>query len=562
MGQALKQKIDDLFEATKNLMSLEEIKPYCDSFNQWLKEESGIAEKSLGSHLSREGFYKLFKSIPLEQGKNAELVAKHDANGNIKGQELKHFVLCLSGLTNEQWNKINTTSRVSDRLSNEGIEIKPNEYIDITAKLLESNNPHELAVGLIAATGRRPHEILARGKFTPIEGRSYQAMFEGQGKKRGENPIFKVHTLFPADYIIQRLKVLRKDTQALIGEVANEFPTDVAKQNTAIESRRGNSLRRVVQEYFGDRETDTPLLNFRHGQNQNDCKALRAACSVLITAREFKGSLGGQILFASRFLGHITETENPTDKDLQHIATTVGYSDYYVTEPVDYPPAPEKVKTTNVKVNPEDLKRIKQLQEKWDCSQHEIVARLLDSNDEVMKLQNQLLNAEKKIAELEKSLNNCPTEIKEETEVIPTEQIDESNLIEVVRALVAEVEKLKGERTRTAPERKQQQPSRDFDLTLLNSAELKKMRSAEAVEEKINRAFQAITVHNNEVATDNSQRWYVGNTSLREISGCNGQNVSSWIELHKTLVDDHNQKFGLGQYHNKGKGDITKVISW
>lgn len=521
MSTALKQKIDELFKNTKDLMSFEEIKPHCEQFNEWLNTETTYSKKSLGSHLSRDGLYKLFKSIPLEQGKNADLVAKHDANGNVKSQELKHYVLVLCGLSNSDWNEINTTSRVSDRLSNEGIEIKPGDYIDITAKLLESEDPHELAVGLIAATGRRPHEILARGKFTPITGESYQAMFEGQGKKRGEKPVFRVHTLFPASYIIRRLQVLRRDTQSLIKEVSNEFPNDIAAQNSAIESRRGNSLRRVVQNYFGGKDTETPLLNFRHGQDQNDCKALRAACSVLITHRECVGSTGAKLLFAARFLGHITETENPTDRDLMHVSTTIGYSDYYVLENVDYPLAPEKIRTTNVKIQPEDLERVKQLQEQWDCSQHEIVARLLDRNDEVLRLQKQLIEAQNKIAELEEMLNNKVIES-------PKEKVT----------------------------------SKDVDWENMSSEELKKHRSPDAVEEKVKRAFLAITTHNNEVATDNSQRWYIGNTSLRELSGCNGINVGKWIESHKTLVNDHNQKFELGQYHNKGKGDINKAISW
>jgi Telomere resolvase len=559
MSQALKQKIDELFQATKDLMSLEEIKPHCEAFNEWINTQTSYKKNSLGSHLSRNGFYKLFNSIKLEQGKNAELVAKHNADGSVKGHELKHYVLQLCGLTNSDWNEINNTSRVTDRLTNEGTEIKPNEYIDVTAKLLESDDPHELAVGLIAATGRRPHEILARGKFTVIEGESYQAMFEGQGKKRGEKPIFKVHTLFPANYLIQRLRVLRKDTQSLLKEVANQYPNDITKQNAAIEDKRGNSLRRVVQEYFGGKDSKEPILNFRHGQDQNDCKALRAACSVLITAREVKGSLGSQLLFAARFLGHITETEKPTDKDLQHIATTIGYSDYFVTDPVDYPLAPEKIKTTNVKIQPEDLSRVKQLQEQWECSQHEIVARLLDRNDEVLKLQKQLIEAQNKIAELEKILNNQPMKNKEISEVLPTEQIDESNLVEVVKNLVLEVERLKNRPTAT--ERKQPIP-KDVDLSEVPSDDLKVRRSPDAVEEKINRAFQAITHHNNEIATDNSQRWYIGNTSLRELSGCNGKNVADWIEVHKGLVDDHNLKFKLGQYHNRGKGDITKVITW
>jgi hypothetical protein len=56
--------------------------------------------------------------------------------------------------------------------------------------LLQSNDPHELAIGLIAASGRRPIEILARGSFTLEEKLpsylkpGYFVQFRGQAKKR------------------------------------------------------------------------------------------------------------------------------------------------------------------------------------------------------------------------------------------------------------------------------------------------------------------------------------------------------------------------------------------
>ncbi|MEM7593558.1 MAG: transposase [Cyanobacteria bacterium P01_A01_bin.83] len=34
------------------------------------------------------------------------------------------------------------------------------------------------------------YEILARAKFSAIEGEEYKVMFSGQGKKRGEKPVF------------------------------------------------------------------------------------------------------------------------------------------------------------------------------------------------------------------------------------------------------------------------------------------------------------------------------------------------------------------------------------
>jgi hypothetical protein len=43
MSKALQEKINELFEATKDLKSLEEIKPYCDQFNEWVNTKTSTA---------------------------------------------------------------------------------------------------------------------------------------------------------------------------------------------------------------------------------------------------------------------------------------------------------------------------------------------------------------------------------------------------------------------------------------------------------------------------------------------------------------------------------------
>jgi hypothetical protein len=319
MSKLLQDKINELFEATKDLKSLEEINPYCEQFNEWVNTKTSYSTKSLGTVLSRYGFYKKFKSIKLEQGLNAEAIAKHDENGNLKGQELKHYAVLLCGLDHDGWKNRNETTRVIGRLGNDQ-EIDPDAYLDVTGQLLESNDPHELAVGIIAATGRRPHEILARAKFAPIEGQAYQVRFEGQGKKRGDKPVFPIATLYPGEYIIKCLQRLRREpsTKALIKEVANESPSDLAAQNQAIDSRRNGSLNRVVRERFGDRGDTVPVLAFRHGEEQDNCKALRAAYGALATERDCERSVGSKMLHYARLLGHFVK-ENPTDRELQGV---------------------------------------------------------------------------------------------------------------------------------------------------------------------------------------------------------------------------------------------------
>jgi hypothetical protein len=56
MSKVLQEKINELFEATKDLKSFDEIKPHCDRFNEWVSEQN-YSEKSLGTLFSRYGLY-------------------------------------------------------------------------------------------------------------------------------------------------------------------------------------------------------------------------------------------------------------------------------------------------------------------------------------------------------------------------------------------------------------------------------------------------------------------------------------------------------------------------
>ncbi len=572
MSKVLEEKIKELFEATKDLHSLEEIKPHCSSFNAWL-QQTNYSEKSLGTLLSRCGLYKLFKSVPLEQGKNAELIAKHNADGSVKGYELKHYVPLLCGLNKEQWENRNNSTRTIDRLEN-GKEIDPDRYIETTEKLLTSEDPHELAVGLIAATGRRPHEILARAKFKPVKDKPYKVIFEGQGKKRGEKPVFEIDTLFPAEYVVKCLSKLRSEsgTAQLLREVEKQFPS-LTRQNVEIDKRRNGSLNRVVRAYFGDTGQNNPVLSFRHGDKQDNNKALRAACAVLVTERECKEGYGAKIVYASKFLGHISK-EVRSDRELSHLVTSAGYSDYYVTKPIPYPTMSQE-KIANTRVLASDLEKIKELQKTWELpNQQEVINRLLKSSEQVATLQRQLIEAQNQIAQLEATNQEQAKEIEQmpQQQVIPPESTNLTERIQKLEQLVYKlVEKIDSGDTaaltvpvptpRPAPVPRVTVES-DKDWSQVPSEELKGSKARGAIEERIYRAFRAVADYNDNVAPSNSERWYIGNVTLRQLSGSNGQVVGDWIKRHQTLVDDHNNKYQLGQYHNKGRGDVTSVISW
>ena len=614
MSKVVQERVEQLFQATKDLQSLEEIKPYCEQFNQWIKKNTKYNVKSLGTVLSRAGLYEKFKSLPLEQGKNAELVPKHDADGKVTGNQLKHYVLLLCGLNEKQWEERNETTRVSDRLTNAdedgntGIEIDPDTYLEVTEKLLASDDPHELAVGLIAATGRRTHEILARGQFTPVDGESYQAWFEGQGKKRGEKPIFKISTLFAASYIIERLAYLRKDAnlKELLKEVSEEFPRDVAAQNKAIEDKRGNSLRRVVQKSFGGKDSNEPVLNFRYGQDQNDCKALRAACASLVTERDCKGSLGAKMYFAACFLGHITPGDKLSDSDLEHVATTLGYSDYYTTKPVGFPGDLPREKLANVRVKSSDLEAIRYLQGQLEAPNHQsVVSELiksynlrLDTATLLESAQQKLAQSEARLKQLQETINQLEAQVRQlqetnnQLEAAKNQLQQEKDVIETTsqqpqtvtlnvteldswleKKVIEMVSKLTLGGALNAPatiaiSAKVAQPKEEIDWQAKTDAEVWASKTPGAAVEKVRRSYQAICLYNDTVATGEGDRLAITNQALRDLSGCNGLLVRDWIEQHKDEVISHNAKFGMenkkdpsnpASYANKGK-DTDKIL--
>ncbi|QHG20977.1 protelomerase family protein [Nostoc sp. ATCC 53789] len=598
MSKAVQEQVDQLFVAVKDLQSLEEIKPHCEKFNEWINTNTNYSIKSLGTVLSRAGFYKKFKSLPLEQGKNADSVPKHDAQGNVTGYELKHYVLLLCGLDKKDWEERNESTRVSLRLEN-GQEISPDEYLEVTGKLLESQDLHEVAVGLIAATGRRPHEILARAKFAPVEGQSYQVMFTGQGKKRGDKPVFPIATLYPASYVIERLNWLRKEptTKALLAEVANENPTDLSAQNRAIDSRRNGSLNRVVRAYFGDKGDKAPILNFRHGEEQDNCKALRAAYLALATERDCQGSTGSKMLRAARLAGHFVK-DTPTDRDLQNLVTTLGYADYYLTKPVGFPDAPSKEKLSNVRVNSSNLEAIRHLQGEFNLpNQQSAITYLLESFNNRLDTAKQLQSAQQRVAQLETEIkelrqsNNQLEEINNQLDIankqlqqekaamettaqqpqtvtLNVTELDswlEKKVIEVVNKVTLGqgiAPAAKSIPAKVAPIKE------EIDWQTKTDAEVWGSKATLAAVEKIRRSYQAICLYNDTVATGDSDRLAVTNQALRDLSGCNGLLVRDWIEQHKDEIISHNAKFGMenkkdpsnpASYANKGK-DTDKIL--
>ena len=284
-------------------------------------------------------------------------------------------------------------------------------------------------------------------------------------------------------------------------------------------------------------------------------------------------------------LGHITPDEKTTDRDLMKLATSIGYADFYVTKPVSFPNEPIKArveKVMQVRVTPEDFGFIKDLQDKWELpNQQSVVTQLVKKAEEVEHLKRQLMEIQAENNQLQKQLEEQLTMESQQTETVATETastevITKDTLRAMMIELLAELQPAQPVQpvaiTSPTPSASptpspsptpsnRRKPKPELDYESMDSHELEKLRSDGAVDEKIRRAFAAITDFN-DAQPSNQTRWTITNQSLRQVSGCNGQKVRDWMERYQTSISDHNSKYGLGQYDNKGKGDITEIISW
>ena len=565
------------------LRTEEEIEAVCNQLTWELFGDRVYKNKTKANALG--AYNKVINTITNEElieGKNAFIYTKVD--GALWKRHL-HFL--YTGLTSEEWREINTSTNVLDRLENRR-EVPVTKYLETTIKLLQSEDPHELAVGLIAASGRRPLEILARGSFTLANELpdylkpGYFVNFKGQAKKRDydtpedERAEYRIGVLVPAQFFLDSFAKFRKmpeckDLQDLIitGNDEQKSPEQI---NDEIESKRGNSLRRIARSEFS-------FIPARCGDSVIDNKSLRAVYVKLITARDCPKYIA-DLLWASRAVGHFIDDEKPDDSQLAHLLTTLGYSDYYTDMDVPFTEIPKKPRKNQAKetyvtarVYPSSMKTIKVLQKKWNVSsQQAVIEKLIERSNELEMLERRLMHAENEI----NKLNEEKLMLEEQLTVQAVEpQSENTDLQSMIRQIVAEeirkslptsgnesvptAEPTVEIKPTTKP-KADPKPERNWEG--VTNTELKNSKARGATEEKIFRAFQAIKNHNDNIANSNEQRWYIGSVTLRVLSGCNPQLVNEWIANHQTSVDDSNAKYDIGQYHNKRHKNmqITDVI--
>jgi hypothetical protein len=486
----------------------------------------------------------------------------------------------------DQWAARSKSTGVADRLEGKSSDggsvpkrpILPGEFIEKAVELLDSDSWVDVAVGLIALTGRRPHEIVARGGFTAVRRQTWRARFKGQGKKRDSQrvdgddaPEFEISCLAPASLIVAKLKAIRldSDVKRIIDESIKKSP-DVVEQNRAIDSYTNKRINRALKLHFG------LILPTRIGDTEDqetgetgNCKALRAAYAALITERDMAGrSTGDKLIYAGRALGHVT-AERLTHRDLTHLLTTMGYMDYEISGDVPFVDLSDRKPIDRLKVSESVHEWITQKKQEWGTTQSETVARLIEffESNQTTKLEVSEDQDMGLVADLQSQVNNTNAQI-----ATLAQQV--SALTQAVAGLTLQNQSQSFIHQPVAPqatEPKPVAPKSGNSMALATAADLwgeswdKPSRAAGAAEERIDRAIKAIFAYNDQLlGYPAKEKWAVGNRVLRDLTGANGQLIAARLDVWQSVISEHHSKHGIdSEYHNRAhhRGiDVRDVI--
>jgi len=564
---------EELYNALKDLRNEETIKEVAVNFDNWIRAKHSTLE-SIKTAIT--DYNKLIKTIPLVIGENAFAVQ------NSRGEQIqRHFFYKYAGLKPEEYEALNKreADKKVKRLDNRTkIEVKG--YLDKIGELLVSDNPHELAVGLIAATGRRPHEILARANFKLVKAselnypehqpETHWLMFEGQGKKLGKAVPYPIATLYPSAFIIKALKRLRNSPECkqLIADIESEFPNDLIKQNDAIDSRRNTSLNRVVREDLAD------ILAVRHERENISCGSLRAAYARLATERDCPPDKN-DLMWASRLLGHFSE-----GGDIRGLLTTAGYFDYYIdSEEILLLGVPNFEKRIAFRGYESDVNEVRAWMDKYSISsQMEAFKKIWELAKEAMKVREENLASPQCQESVEVTQTNQEDEmISEEKLTALIERIVERKVSEAMNRLpekpkVVPITRSHSEATvnsqQSTAAKSEESATKDWES--VPSEELKGSKAPGSAEEKIRRIIKVIMDYNDYRATNNAERWYIGVRTIQDAAkDADGSGsirydaIKRFLETYGQTVNDHNAKYDLSSQHNKRhSAAISSLIDW
>ncbi|CAH0530104.1 hypothetical protein CTH30272_02690 [Allocatenococcus thiocycli] len=141
------------------------------------------------------------------EGKKIESLA--NALSGVQVVPVAISALKLDELEKQQMSEHN--DGVINRTQSSKVKLDADSVNNLLIKLFESDNPHDLALGVAMATGRRQIEVLIQGEFKKVG--EFEIAFSGQAKEKNAGGAYNITTLVSADKILQAIEKLRESPQ-------------------------------------------------------------------------------------------------------------------------------------------------------------------------------------------------------------------------------------------------------------------------------------------------------------------------------------------------------------
>ena len=378
-------------------------------------------------------------------------------------------------------------------------------------KLLESREWRELAAGLIAATGRRPSEILKTAEFEQIG--KYEVAFSGQLKTKGEErEAYSTYTLVESANVIDGLARLRRMPEIKA----------VRKQTLAqMDSGKNSTLNSIIRESFES------LLDPPYGEKQLSAKNLRAsyAAIAIYLFCPWKQSTNQ---FITERLGHTSD------------ATATNYEDYQVCDCQGKP-----------------LTRgawVERVNEEMETPK---VAKILNTRIRITQADREVLDDEEFLpaADLASRMS----------ELIRLARLGKALESGEIGAIASASNSSEGE---PEPESKElsiaqtESENSTSPLSSIPSEELFSSHRPGSAREKIRRVVVAIKSYN-ESQYEKSAQWAINSGVIKALTNINSKAIKEYLNSDegRLQVSDYNALHGFSFHHNRGREKpITEFV--
>ncbi len=239
----LEALIADFIEQLATLKSKSRIASFCLAEIALLEE--GYPQPTVGKvylPMYRKAIKKAIEAQELPITKNTSHQYSYSKRTGESGSTIEHYALTFLKYDTATYGEFAATA--ADRNNTKQDHLQPVEleaFLTVTADLLLSDNPFDLAAGIAAATGRRFSEVIAKGSFSLVDD-PYWFSFAGQLKKRTKADHFLTPCLLPAAAVLAALERFRKHSR--IVQLAQGTPDELNRS-------LADSVKRSVKSHFG-----------------------------------------------------------------------------------------------------------------------------------------------------------------------------------------------------------------------------------------------------------------------------------------------------------------------